>query len=123
MSKRIALSVLLSLMAFAAVAQIRISAPDIEMILDGRPGEELKVRYFGNHLSDEDVSVLGAAGAPDHNAYPPYGLRPTSECALSVTHNDGNMSTVIRIEAVENIVEEHSALSVIKPRSGKEEEA
>ena len=98
--KRIIASFVFIAAAVAAAAQIRVSAPDIEMILKAEPGSELQILYFGNRLSDLDLANLEAAGVPGHNAYPAYGFWCASEASLGVTHSDGNLSTVLRVEGV-----------------------
>jgi len=98
--KRIIASFILIAAAVAASAQIRITAPDIEMVLKAETGSELQILYFGNRLSDQDFTNLEAAGVPRHNAYPAYGFWCASEASLGVTHADGNLSTVLRVEGV-----------------------
>ena len=94
--------------AFAASAQVRVATPNIEMVLKAEKGGELQIMYFGNRLSDADLAGLEAAGTPNYNAYPPYGIWCASEAALGVTHADGNMSTVLKVEGV-STAEEPSA--------------
>ena len=86
--------------AVAAMAQVRIATPDTEMVLKAEKGGELQILYFGVRLSDADVKVLEAAGVPHHNAYQPYGIWCASEASLGVTHADGNLSTVLKVESV-----------------------
>ena len=87
-------------MTAAAAAQVRVTTPNIEMILKAEKGGEPQILYFGEKLSDVDAANLEAAGVPGHNAYPPYGLWCASEASLGVTHSDGNMSTVLVVESV-----------------------
>ena len=107
--------VLLSFIAALTVsAQVRISTPETEMVLRADVGGELRILYFGGRLSDADAANLVAAGVPDHNAYPAYGLGCASETALGVTHMDGNMTTVLRIESVEQSEEPSANVTRIK---------
>ena len=106
MVKKILLSVcLVTVAALTVMAQVRIATPNVEMVLKAAPGEELQIQYFGGGLSETDIAVLDVAGAPNHNAYPPYGLWCASEASLVVTHSDGNMSTVLKVEGVETVDE------------------
>ena len=107
--------VLLSFIAALTVsAQVRISTPETEMVLRADVGGELRILYFGGRLSDADAANLVAAGVPDHTAYPAYGLGCASETALGVTHMDGNMTTVLRIESVEKSEEPSANVTRIK---------
>ena len=105
---------LMSLTSLLATAQIRISTSGIEMILNAVPGEELRIMYFGNRLSDTDFLNISAAGVPDHNAYPPYGFNCPSEAALAVTHSDGNMSTVLTVMFVDQTEESNAQVTRIR---------
>ncbi len=105
---------LMSLTSLLATAQIRISTSGIEMILNAVPGEELRIMYFGNRLSDTDFLNISAAGVPDHNAYPPYGFNCPSEAALAVTHSDGNMSTVLTVMSVDQTEESNAQVTRIR---------
>ena len=112
--KKTALSFLFMMAAVVAVAQVRIATPGTEMVLKAQQGEELQIQYFGGKLSDDDVKVLEAAGVANHNAYPPYGLWCASEASLCVTHADGNLSTVLKVEQVS--VEEEPTAEVTRIR-------
>lgn len=112
--KKILITLLMSMTSFLVLAQVRVSTPGIEMVLNAVPGEELKVMYFGNRLSDADLSNISSAGVPDHNAYPPYGFNCPSEAALAVTHADGNMSTVLKVESVSQIEDSSSQVTSIR---------
>ena len=86
--------------AVAAMAQVRIATPNTELVLKAEQGAELQIQYFGGRLSDADAKVLEASGVPNHNAYQPYGIWCASEASLGVTHADGNLSTVLKVEGV-----------------------
>ena len=115
MVKKILLSVcLVTVAALTVMAQVRIATPNVEMVLKAAPGEELQIQYFGGGLSETDIAVLDVAGAPNHNAYPPYGLWCASEASLVVTHSDGNMSTVLKVEGVETVDEQAAKVTRIR---------
>ena len=92
-------------MTMAAAAQVRVTTPNTELVLKAEQGGEVTVQYFGGRLSDADFANIEAAGVANHNAYPAYGFWCANEPALAVTHPDGNMSTVLRVEGVTQTVE------------------
>ena len=100
--------------AMAGFAQVRIATPGTELVLNADKGSELQIQYFGGRLSDADTKVLEAAGVPNHNAYQPYGLWCASEASLCVTHADGNLSTVLKVEEVSNVEEPTAKVTRIK---------
>ena len=100
--------------AAAASAQVRVATPNTELVLKAEQGSELQIQYFGSRLSDADAKVLEAAGVPNHNAYQPYGIWCSWESALEVTHADGNMSTVLRVESVSTEDEPTAKVTRIK---------
>ena len=98
--RRIFTLILMVTAAAAASAQVRVATPNTELVLKAEQGSELQIQYFGSRLSDADAKVLEAAGVPNHNAYQPYGIWCASEASLGVTHADGNLSTVLKVEGV-----------------------
>ena len=108
MKRSITLIITLLAAASFAFAQVRVSTPNVEMVLKAEKGGDLQIRYFGGRLSDADVENIGAAGASHHSAYRAYGLSGASEASLGVTHADGNMSTSLKVESVDR-TEEASA--------------
>ena len=100
--------------AAAGFAQVRIATPGTELVLNADKGSELQIQYFGDRLSDADAKVLEAAGVPNHNAYQPYGLWCASEASLCVTHADGNLSTVLKVEEVSTVEEPTAKVTRIK---------
>ena len=108
MKRSINLIITLLAAASSAFAQVRVSTPNVEMVLKAEKGGDLQIRYFGGRLSDADVENIGAAGASHHSAYRAYGLSGASEASLGVTHADGNMSTSLKVESVDR-TEEASA--------------
>ena len=92
---------------------MRVVTPNTELVLKAEQGGELLVQYFGDRLSDNDFANLEAAGVANHNAYPAYGFWCENEPALAVTHSDGNMSTVLRVEGVTQTVEDGEQITRI----------
>ena len=112
--RRIFTLILLIASAAAGFAQVRIATPGTELVLNADKGSELQIQYFGDRLSDADAKVLEAAGVPNHNAYQPYGLWCASEASLCVTHADGNLSTVLKVEEVSTVEEPTAKVTRIK---------
>ena len=112
--RRILTLILMVAAAAAASAQVRITTPNTELVLKADQGSELQIQYFGSRLSDADAKVLESAGVPNHNAYQPYGIWCSWESALEVTHADGNMSTVLRVESVSTEDEPTAKVTRIK---------
>jgi alpha-galactosidase len=112
--KRLISFAVLTCAALTAMAQVSIVSPNIGLMLEAEPGNELRVLHFGGRLSDADAANLKAAGVPDHNAYPPYGFNCASEAALAVTHSDGNMSTVLKVEGVSYVDEPEAKVTRIR---------
>ena len=106
--------ILLTASAAVGFAQVRIATPGTELVLKAEKGSELQIQYFGGRLSDADVQVLEATGVPNHNAYQPYGIWCSWESALEVTHADGNLSTVLKVDEVSTIEEPAAKVTRIK---------
>ena len=112
--KRILFTIILISAALVSMAQVRVTTPNLELVLKAKKGGELQVQHFGGRLSDADLANLSAAGVPNHNAYPPYGFWCPSEASLTVTHADGNMSTVLKVEGVSQEEEDGAQVTRIR---------
>lgn len=112
--KRILFTIILISAALVSMAQVRVTTPNLELVLKAEKGGELQVQHFGGRLSDADLANLSAAGVPNHNAYPPYGFWCPSEASLAVTHADGNMSTVLKVEGVSQEEEDGAQVTRIR---------
>ena len=100
--------------SLAAMAQVRVTTPETEMVLKADAGSELKVLYYGARLSDADVAGLEAAGAAWVDAYPAYGFHCAGEASIGVTHADGNMSTVLKVDTVSQSQENGAQITRIR---------
>ena len=100
--------------SLAAMSQVRVTTPETEMVLKADAGSELKVLYYGARLSDADVAVLEAAGAAWVDAYPAYGFHCAGEASIGVTHADGNMSTVLKVDTVSQSQEDGAQITRIR---------
>ena len=100
--------------SLAAMAQVRVTTPETEMVLKADAGSDLKVLYYGARLSDADVAGIEAAGAAWVDAYPAYGFHCAGEASIGVTHADGNMSTVLKVDTVSQSQENGAQITRIR---------
>lgn len=115
MKKTFSIIVLLTLCIIAASAQIRIQTPNLEIILRStNKGGDLKMMYFGNRLSDTDFANFESAGTPNTLVYPPYGMWTYNETCLEVTHADGNLSTRLKVESMNQYDETSAKVTVFR---------
>ena len=112
--KRIILISALLCASLAAMSQVRVTTPETEMVLKADAGSDLKVLYYGARLSDADVAGLEAAGAAWVDAYPAYGFHCAGEASIGVTHADGNMSTVLKVDTVSQSQENGAQITRIR---------
>ncbi len=94
--------ILLASSPSAQAETVNVSTPSSTLLLDATEGQPLRILYYGSHLTATDAQALIESGQGiGREAYPAYGVQPMGEAALSVTHADGNRSTVLRVEGVE----------------------
>ena len=79
---------------------VHVSTPKTSLVLEATNGDPLKFVYYGNALTAVDMESLKAAGIPNFNAYPVYGLWPEKEAAMSAVHADGNMTLDMAVSSV-----------------------
>ena len=113
MYRKIALLAASALSCLAVAAQIRVSTPSTEMVIDAPEGRHLKILYFGSALTDTDFGYIRDAGFNGVDAYPAYGMRCPAEAAFAATYPDGNMSTDLRVESWSQKTEEGSQLTEV----------
>ncbi|MCM1177146.1 MAG: alpha-galactosidase [Bacteroides sp.] len=94
-------------------AQLRVTTPSTELLLDATEGQTLKVLYFGASLTPSDLESVRQAGFNGHNAYPAYGLNCPAEAAFAATYPDGNMSTDLRVVSCSQKTENGSQLTEV----------
>ncbi|MCM1502812.1 MAG: alpha-galactosidase [Bacteroidales bacterium] len=94
-------------------AQLRVTTPSTELLLDATEGQTLKVLYFGASLTPSDLESVRQAGFNGHNAYPAYGLNCPAEAAFAATYPDGNMSTDLRVVSCSQKTENGSHLTEV----------
>ncbi len=114
MHKRIFLIAAAAFLSLAMAAQVRVTSPGTELLLDAQAGKELKVIYFGARLADADLLSVSAAGTCGCNAYPAYGMQCPSEAALGVTHSDGSFATELLVETVSQSIENGAQITRVR---------
>lgn len=97
---------------------IRISTDNTDLILVVAPNGRLYQTYFGSKLLHAgDLEHLTTAKGWE--AYPGSGAEDYFEPALFVTHNDGNMSTILRYVSSESVPVEGGTETVVRLRDDR----
>ena len=106
---------ILAALAFSAsaFAQVHITTPTTSLVISADKGKDARYLYYGKRLSDNDLNNLSSSGTSKMNIYPAYGFKCTDEFCLSLTHADGNMSTVLKVEDVQTSQESNSVVTRI----------
>jgi len=84
----------------AAAEKVEIKTPKMSMVIDVTEGKQPQYLYFGSKLSSYDVDHLQWPREGRMDAYPAYGMNCPAEAALSIRHNDGNMSSQLTATGV-----------------------
>ncbi|MGN1219697.1 MAG: hypothetical protein ACI4TU_02005 [Candidatus Cryptobacteroides sp.] len=69
-------------------AQVHVTTPNMSLVIKADKGSAAQYLYFGNRLSDADLSSLKASGAARQDICPAYGFNCPDEAALAMTHSD-----------------------------------
>lgn len=93
---------------------ICMSTPSTSLVVNATEGQELQFLYYGAHLSDTDVTDLIASRTPNTAAYPVFGFNCDKEAALSVRHDDGDMTLQIILIGQETKKEQNATVYVFK---------
>lgn len=97
---------------------IRISTDNTDLILVVAPNGRLYQTYFGSKLLHAgDLEHLTTAKGWE--AYPGSGAEDYFEPALFVTHNDGNMSTILRYVSSESVPVDGGTETVVRLRDDR----
>ncbi len=95
---------------------INLSTPATTLLLDANEGSPLRLLYYGEKLSDSDVKNVSSSPLTYRDAYPVYGIQPQGEAALSVTHADGNRTTVVGVTGVESVERDGATVTTVTMR-------
>jgi alpha-galactosidase len=86
----------LATMTAAEQSVIRISTGETDLIFSVAPNGRLYQTYLGQRLTHEgDIAKLQSTAAKSWETYPGSGAEDYFEPALAMTHNDGNMTTIL----------------------------
>ncbi len=78
---------------FAGEKDVLLSTPNTSLLLSAPQDQELKIVYYGDKIQPGEIDdVYNSGVALNRPAYPVFGVGCDAECALMVTHPDGNMS-------------------------------
>jgi len=104
--KKLFLLLIISLLCFnLAYSQdnnVLVSTRNTSLLLSAPVGEQLRIVYYGEKISDSQISQIYDAGlSMGRPAYPVFGIECTDESALQVAHPDGNLSLDMVVSRVD----------------------
>ena len=97
---------LVSLLISASTAwaeQVVLQTKNTTMVLNVEGNKQPQYVYFGTRLSDYDLQNMQLPRNGRMDAYPAYGMNCPAEAAIAMRHADGNMSTVLVADYVDEI--------------------
>lgn len=101
------------LSTLSGAAQLHIATDNTSLLLDAEKGKKLEFVSYGPSLDAADITSI--MKAERHlEAYPAFGIKSYAETALAATHADGNMTTDLRVDNVEQNTEGNATLTRIK---------
>ncbi len=78
-----------------------ISTAKTSMVISASPGEKARIQYYGVKIDADQIAGIYNAGiAHQAESYPVFGIHSFGEKAMQATHNDGNMSLDLVVDAV-----------------------
>ena len=83
--------------------QVVIQTKNTTMVLNVEGNKQPQYVYFGTRLSDYDLQNMQLPRNGRMDAYPAYGMNCPAEAAIAMRHADGNMSTVLVADYVDEI--------------------
>ncbi|MDE6342993.1 MAG: alpha-galactosidase [Muribaculaceae bacterium] len=95
---------------------INLATPGTSLVIDAVKGEPLRILYYGDRLEEKDLPALQASPLLHHEAYPAYGIYPQGEAALSVTHADGNRTTLLEVTDVATTQQDGAEITSVTMR-------
>ena len=103
MKKFLFLAFLLISASTAWAEQVVIQTKNTTMVLNVEGNKQPQYVYYGTRLSDYDLQNLQLPRNGRMDAYPAYGMNCPAEAAIAIRHADGNMSTVLGSDYVDEI--------------------
>lgn len=105
--------VALGCFAVANAEIINLTTPSTSLVLDAVENMPLRILYYGEKLSDNEVESLKTSPMLSNEAYPVYGIYPQGEAALSVTHSDGSRVTKAGVTDVSKKTENGAEITTV----------
>ncbi len=99
--KHLATILLAAFTLTAAAENVHIATPNSSLLLDATEGKALKFLYYGNTLTDTDITNIRSAGVAKLDAYPTYGKHPADESVLRAVHADGCMVSIMTVSGID----------------------
>ena len=93
--------------------RVVIETKQMTMVIDVDEGRQPQYRYFGAHLSAEDINALPQPVGGRMDVYPAYGQNAPAEAAIAMRHTDGNMSTELVATGVERLKNDGNQVTII----------
>ena len=109
----ILLTMLLAAASSVMAEHVVIETKGMTMVIDVEEGRQPQYRYFGAHLSAEDIAALPQPTGGRMDVYPAYGQNAPAEAALAMRHADGNMSTELVATGVERLKNDGNQVTII----------
>ena len=100
---------------FLRAEEILLSTHTSSLLITADIGQTPRFRYFGPRLS-QSTPVFDSGMALYEPLYPEFGAQCARETALQVTHNDGNMSLELIVEAVRRESRDGGEITAIDTR-------
>jgi len=99
--KKIIVSICGLLAALLGMAQpVDLSTDNMSLLLVADKGAPLRTLYFGPKISGNDSAQLYSMRGLAQDSYPAFGQGTFRDYAISVKHQDGNMSLDLSVDAV-----------------------
>ena len=103
MKKCLILALVLISASIAKAEQVVLQTKNTTMVLNVEGNKQPQYVYSGTNLSEFDLSNLQLPRSGRMDAYPAYGMNCPAEAAIAITHADGNMSTELYADYVDEV--------------------
>ena len=103
MKKYLFMVLLLISASITRAEQVVIQTKNSTMVLNVEGNKQPQYVYYGTKLSAFDLANLQAPRNGRMDAYPAYGMNCPAEAAIAITHADGNMSTELFADYVDEV--------------------
>ena len=112
-NKSFLMALLLSSAMCVMADPVSIHTKNMSLVMDVTNGKHPSYVYFGNRLSETDLTHLQRPRGGSMDVYPAYGQNAPKEAALAMRHADGNMSTELVATGVERAAEASATVTTI----------